>query len=151
MHKYKSLNLITSVDIDVPDCILYLAIGKRVTEVEKYLTEKKISRESIVYIKDCLKDIDDKFAGMFIRTPKGLRFLYLVDYKGTWDDLVTLSHELYHFVDFEAQYRMFEAEPEFKAYLHGGLFKKLRRMLGKELDKQKIVPKKSKAKPRLKK
>lgn len=131
----KSITLATVFNVQTPDAQLYITAGLNATQVKKFLEKKEISKESIDYVMEQMEDIE-RCEGFYLRTPKGLRYLYLADYRGRWSDLDVLSHELFHFVDFEAQYRMFEKEPEFKAYLYGTLYYEIRNLLMKEVDKQ---------------
>jgi len=135
MKNKKSISLATVVDIQTLECLLYLVVNKSNKQIVSFLNKKKVSQSSIDNILENLEEDNEKLDGFFLRTPNGLRFLFLKEYKGSWDDLDVLSHELFHLVDFEANYRMFEKEPEFKAYLHGALFKTIRILLHKEVDK----------------
>ena len=139
MKQPKSISYAGVVDIQTPECSLFLTVNKTPNQIEAFLNKEKVCKESVTCIMDNFKDVNENFQGFFLRAEGGARFLFLKEYWGSWEDLDILSHELFHFVDSEARYRMFEQEWEFKAYLHGALFKQVRRLLGSLIDKQNVV------------
>lgn len=142
----KSISWLGSINIDVPELTIFIAVNKTNNQIISFLKKNEIKSSSVNDVTDELEDINEKTSGFFIRTRDGLRFLWLKDFTGTWDDLDTLNHELFHFVDFESSYRSFKGEHEFKAYLHESTFKRLRILFFKLIDKQNNMACKTKKK-----
>ncbi|NTU69229.1 hypothetical protein HGB13_00145 [bacterium] len=133
MKQSKSISYCGVVAIDVPQVNLYLVVNKSVEQIKEFLKKQGVVKASIDTIERELKEADSD--GFFMRTSEDLRFMYLKECTGTWQDLDVLNHETFHFVDFESEYRMFAKESEFKAYLHEATFRKLRKILFNEKDK----------------
>lgn len=117
------------IDIEILDFKLILIVSDDKWKIKKIIDENiKDAKEKKVITRDMNESVDEENPGCYIKEWLS-RLLLLSDWKNDWDHWDTLNHEVNHLVEYEAKYRWFEEEMEFKAYLQSWLFKKLREIL----------------------
>lgn len=115
-------------------CII---VGMTHDEAVKEAKKQKCTKKFIEDLEwETAKELCDKVAdkiastqGAVVRVNDESYFVFLKPYKNDWEYFDTLSHELFHLVQFMGDILKFWDDVEPPAYLHTWLFKELRRVL----------------------
>lgn len=122
----KKFSFLGEIKFDVPDYTVLACVRKTKKELEKFLNKDKRYAGIKSHL---LKDFGgDKYSGQFSHFNSRFGFLELKEFDFSWRWLDVLNHEVAHLTDFISRDYCFPEESEFKAYLHEGAFRKIRRV-----------------------
>lgn len=124
-------------DIPIYEREICIIVGMNHDEAVKEAKKQKCTKNFIEALNwETAKELCDKVAdkkssteGAVVRVNDERYFVFLKPYKNDWRYLDTLSHELFHLVQFMGQVLKFWDDIEPPAYLHTWLFKELRKIL----------------------